>query len=111
ISPMIGNDLRNWMIIEKKSPNKFRIPKNSIIKPINVHFINKIKKIPEKKQILPLLLFCLVKKTTVLFCPIIKNIPIRNSILPLASNALSKNVNIPKVISIVPITVKPVPNF
>lgn len=79
--------------------------------PRNVHFMNKIKKIPLKKQRLPLLFVGLVKNINVLFCPMIKNIPIRNNMLPLASKALSKNVIIPRIIKTVPMMVNPTPNF
>lgn len=57
-------DLKNWMIVPKKSPKRPKIPKHSIKNPINVHFI-KIRNIPNEKHNVPLILVGLVKKVTV----------------------------------------------
>lgn len=106
---MIGNDLKNWTTIPKKSPNKPKIPTVSTINPIKVHFA-RIRRIPEIKHKEPRLFVGLVKKIVVLCNPIINTTPMRNRILPRASNALSKKVRIPKKKKPTPPKVNATPN-
>lgn len=94
IGPIIGNDLRNWTIIPKKSPNKPKMPTVSIMNPTKVHLI-KIRSIPVIKHKDPRLFVGLLKNTVVFCKPIINTTPIKNNILPRANNALSKKVMIP----------------
>lgn len=111
MGPITGKDLKNCTIILKKSPNKFKIPNNSTINPVNVHLKKSINTIPVKKHNEPLLLDGLLKKTRVLFGPMISTRPMINRIFPKASKALSKNVKIPKVKNKKPPNVNATPNF
>ena len=106
---MIGIDLKNCTITPKKSPKRFTIPSDSIIKPKNVHFI-KIIKAPTRKKSEPRLLFGLVKNMYVFCEPIIKNTPIKNKILPKANKARSNKVNTPNKKKRKPPKVKATPN-
>lgn len=102
-------DLKNWIIVPKKSPNNPKIPKLSNINPINDRFI-KINNIPIIKHKLPLNLVGRLKNEIVLCGPIINVIPIINNILPRARNPESKNVKIPKIKKKIPPAVNPTPN-
>lgn len=95
-------------MVPKKSPKSPKIPKLSIKKPKNDHFI-KISAIPIPKHTVPLILVGLVKNVTVLWGPIIKMIPITKRIFPNANNPESKNVITPNMKSITPNVVKPTP--
>ncbi|EGA77272.1 Got1p [Saccharomyces cerevisiae VL3] len=109
MGPIMGIDLKNCTMTPKKSPKRPIIPRDSIIKPKNVHF-NSIKKAPTRKNSEPRLLFGLVKKIYVFCEPIIKNTPIKNKILPKANRARSKKVNIPNKKKRKPPKVKATPN-
>lgn len=85
-SPIYGIDLKNWIMVPKKSPKSPRIPKLSIINPIKVLLI-RINSIPIQKQIVPRTLVGLVKNVTVLCGPIININPVTNKIFPRASKA------------------------
>jgi hypothetical protein len=98
IGPIMGRDLKNPIMTPKKSPNRIRIPKSSIINPINA-YLNKINATPRMKHTEPFS-FCggrLKKKLNVLWGPIIRNRPARNRILPKARRAESKNVMMPRM--------------
>lgn len=96
-------------MVPKKSPNKPKIPKLSIMKPKNDLFI-KISNIPKAKHKVPLILVGLVKKVTVLCGPMIKIKPIKNKMLPRAKKPESKKVIIPRRKKMNPPAVKPTPN-
>lgn len=102
-------DLRNWTMVPKKSPNKPKIPRLSIRKPIK-DFFNNMSIIPTQKQSEPRILVGLVKNVVVLWGPIIKINPITNKIFPRANRPESNSVSMPNRKKKSPPAVKPTPN-
>ncbi|EMG47931.1 hypothetical protein G210_1594 [Candida maltosa Xu316] len=108
-SPIYGIDLKNWIIVPKKSPNNPKIPKLSNMNPMNDLF-KKINNIPSRKHTSPSILLGRSKNRTVRCGPMINVIPMMNNILPKAKNPESKNVMIPKMKKKIPPAVNPTPN-
>ena len=89
ISPITGIFLKKANTTGIKLPNKFINPKNSINKPIKVHF-NKIKRIPKTKKNVPIALLFWKIKWIDCFTPITKIIPTTNNKFPIDKNPRSK---------------------